>query len=74
MYTALKAEVETYFERDDISRCMPGKNDAVKVGSEKKQVRVLNDYLKNFHDKFFMENPNKKISFSAFCKLTLVVI
>jgi hypothetical protein len=45
MYTALKAEVETYFERDDISRCMSGKNDAVKVGSEKKQVRVLNDYL-----------------------------
>ena len=66
MYTALKAEVETYFERDDSSRCMSGKNDAVKVGSEKKQVRVLNDYLKNLHDKFFMENPNKKISFSAF--------
>lgn len=35
-YTALKMEVESYFKRDNISRCMPGKNNAVKVQKRNK--------------------------------------
>jgi hypothetical protein len=68
-YSALKEDVQAFFARDDISRCMPGKNDAIKVGGERKQVRILNDYLINLHEKFLMENRDKKISFSGFCKL-----
>jgi hypothetical protein len=33
-----------------------GKKDAVKVNGEKKQTRILNDYMKNLHDKFLSEN------------------
>ena len=67
----LKAELTkhvTYFyERDDVSRCMPGKRDAKNLEGEKKQVRILNDYLANIHEKCCLEELT--LSYSTFCKL-----
>ncbi|KAH3702424.1 hypothetical protein DPMN_077441 [Dreissena polymorpha] len=47
-------EIVQFLERDDNSRQLAGKGDAVKVGNtkSKKQKRVLNDYLYNLHLKF----------------------
>jgi hypothetical protein len=68
MRNLLREKVESFLERDDISRCMPGKNDSIKVGNEKRQTRILNDYLRNVHEKFIIENKDTKISCSSFCK------
>ena len=65
----LKERVVEFFERDDVSRIMPGKQDVTKVGDEKKQTRVLNDYLRSLHEKYMTENPNEKCSLATFCKL-----
>lgn len=65
----VKDKVLEFLMRDDISRCMPGKQDAVKNSGEMKQIRILNDYLRNLHDKFLAENPEIKCSLSLFCKL-----
>lgn len=65
----LKKSVLGFLERDDISRCMPGKQDALKSEGEVKQVRILNDYLRNLHEKFQAENPGMKCSLALFCKL-----
>ena len=46
---------------------MPGKKDC-SAGKIKIQKRVLNDYLHNLHSKFFLENPEIKISRALFCK------
>lgn len=64
----LKEHVTSFLNRDDNSRSMPGKGDAVKVGKHKQQKRVLNDYLHNLHNKYRAES-NKKISLAAFCRL-----
>lgn len=45
-------EVVTFLERDDNSRLLPGKNDAVTSCKERIQKRVLNDYMYNLHLKF----------------------
>lgn len=65
----LTNHVTDFYERDDVSRCMPGKRDAKNVEGEKKQVRILNDYLANIHEKFCREEPIFKVSYSTFCKL-----
>ena len=52
------------------SRLLPGKADAVKEGKgskDKKQKRVLNDYLHNLHLKFFSET-GCVISLATFCR------
>ena len=71
----LKAEltkrVTDFYECDDVSRCMPGKREAKNVEGEKKQVRILNDYLANIHETFCLEEPTFKVSYSTFCKLRL---
>lgn len=67
-YKNMKMTINTFFERDDVSRCMPGKKDAVKVNGEKKQTRILNDYLRNLRDKFLSENTNLRISYQLFAK------
>jgi hypothetical protein len=64
----LKDDVVSFLSRDDNSRVLPGKNDAIKVGSTKEQKRVLNDYLNNLHMKFRAES-NYKISLASFCRL-----
>ena len=46
-------KVEEFYNRDDVSRMMPGKNDTV----GKVQKRVMVDYLQNVYTKFSSENP-----------------
>ncbi|KAK6184250.1 hypothetical protein SNE40_006756 [Patella caerulea] len=64
----LKADVITFLSRDDNSRILAGKNDAVKVGRNREQKRVLNDYLYNLHIKYRAES-NYTISLASFCRL-----
>ncbi|VDI49578.1 Hypothetical predicted protein [Mytilus galloprovincialis] len=52
----IASDVEQFLCRDDNSRCMPGKADAVKYGKVKKQKRILNDYLHNILIKFCAEH------------------
>lgn len=66
--TKMKEEVVDFYNRDDNSRMMPGKADAVKVGRGKQQKRVLNDYLSNLFLKYKAES-NYNMSFSTFCRL-----
>jgi hypothetical protein len=57
-----KEKVHIFLERDDNSRCQPGKADAKKVDDGVKlQTRVLTDGLSNLHDKFLSENPGLKL-------------
>ncbi len=58
-------EIHEFLSRDDNSRVLPGKADAIKVGSDKVQKRVLNDYMYNLHTKFLAET-SYKVSRSAF--------
>ena len=39
-------EITKFLERDDNSRNMPGKDDTKTVNMEKKQKRILNDYIR----------------------------
>lgn len=60
-------DIQNFLERDDNSRLLPGKADAVKVGKDKVQKRVLNDYMYNLHTKFLAES-SYKISHATFCR------
>ena len=64
----LRSQVVAFFERDDNSTILPGKRDEKKVGKEKKQKRILNDYLNNLYQKFRVENIGAKISLSVFTR------
>ncbi|MEW8542104.1 MAG: hypothetical protein AB2693_01100 [Candidatus Thiodiazotropha sp.] len=62
--------IHSFLERDDNSRLLPGKSDAVKDGkcvNNKKQKRVLNDYLHNLHLKFIAET-GCIVSLATFCR------
>ena len=61
--------VQEFYHRDDVSVALPGKREAKKVGKELKQRRVLSDCLSNLHKKFSAENPQTKLSFSAFARM-----
>ena len=61
----LQDRILSYFERDDVSRMMPGKKDATKG----KQNRILTDYLSNLHARFCSENIDIAVSFTTFCRL-----
>ena len=61
----VKNQVQKFFERENTCVTMPGKKDA----KGKHQKRILTDYLHNLHDKFRLENPDSKISRSAFSKM-----
>ena len=61
----LASKVASFLSRDDNSRKMPGKKD----GQGQIQNRVLNDYRKNLHLKFLVENPEIKVSTGTFSKL-----
>lgn len=60
-------KIQTFLERDDNSRQLPGKGDAVKAGNKKIQKRVLNDYMYNLHLKFNAES-DIKVSRTTFYK------
>ncbi|KAH3865939.1 hypothetical protein DPMN_028986 [Dreissena polymorpha] len=62
--------IESFFERDDVSRCMPGKQDVTQSNDEqKKQTRILTDYLSNLHEIVCAETEGIKCSLAQFCKL-----
>ncbi|WAR12325.1 hypothetical protein MAR_026505 [Mya arenaria] len=54
-------DIQIFLKRDDNSRQLPGKADAIKVGKSKVQKRVLNDYMYNLH-------TNYKVSHATFCR------
>ena len=62
-----------FLERDDNSRMMSGKKDFKTLrgnkgqGKEKKQRRISNDYMKNLHEKYLAEFPERKIFLTMFC-------
>ena len=62
----VKAKAYDFYMSDMYSRCSPGKNDYVKVGTKRLQKRICNDYVKNLHVKFLAENPDLEISLSKF--------
>ncbi|KAH3808925.1 hypothetical protein DPMN_137287 [Dreissena polymorpha] len=51
----LKMKVQSFLEREDNSVTMPGKKDT--VSKDKKQKKILTDYLHILHAKFCLENP-----------------
>ena len=57
-----------FLTREDNSKLQPGKKDNKKVGTEKKQIYILSDYLSNLYTKFEAENPEINISFSSFSR------
>ena len=70
----MSGHIIEFLERDDNSRMMPGKKDFKTVrgkeglGKEKKQKRILNDYMKNLHEKYLAEFSQRKISLAMFCR------
>lgn len=56
---AVNRDIKEFLEREDNSRLLPGKSDAVKVGKNRVQKRVLNDYMYNLYDKFLAESTYK---------------
>lgn len=70
-YAQLKDNVKLFMEREDNSRQMPGKADAIKVDDRKEKMQkfVLNDYLHNLHMKYIAENPEVKICLATCCRL-----
>lgn len=65
----LKQSVEDFLSRDDNSRVKAGKKSTVTQKKEKRQIRLLNDSLKNLYLKYKAENVENKISYAMFCRL-----
>ena len=65
-YELLKEKVKEFYLDDQASRACPGKADYVKVGEEKLQKRICNDYARNLHELFMLENPEMKCSMTFF--------
>lgn len=60
-------KIAEFILRDDNSRvCTTTKRTKTKDGV-KKQIRFLNDSMKNLHAKFLGENAEYKVSYSVFC-------
>lgn len=60
-------DVESFFERDDVSRITTGQKRTVTVNKEKKQKRLLCDTLKNLYRKYVSESMcQEPISFTTF--------
>jgi hypothetical protein len=66
MRNAQKQKAQKFYFREDVSTCMPGKRDAVKVGSQRLQKYILSDLISNIYTKYIMENPEEKISRATF--------
>lgn len=64
----LRRQIETFLERDENSRVMPGKADKTKTKDGHVQTRVLNDNMSNLRMKFVTETTTK-ISLATFCRL-----
>ena len=66
--TVLKSKVRQFFERDDNSRITTGKKQTVTRNKIKRQKRLLNDSIRNLHEKFVAET-DCEISFTSFWRL-----
>ncbi|CAH1269194.1 Hypp4123 [Branchiostoma lanceolatum] len=64
----LKDSIIAFLGREDNARMMPGKRDTAKKGKETVQRRILTDYMKNLHKKYWSENPGVKVSLASFCR------
>ena len=67
-------EVPKFYNRDDVSTALPGKNDAKSILNKQRkrvkfQKRTLNDYLSNLHQKLMAEMPSLKLSFATFARM-----
>lgn len=71
----LEQKVTRFYEDDEISRIMPGKNDCFSVYSEeekrkvKMQKRLMLGTLKESYEEFKKIYPNDKVGFSKFAQL-----
>lgn len=65
-YNLLKEKVTQFYLDDQASRACPGKGDYVKVDGEKVQKRICNDYVRNLHELFMLENPEMTCSLAFF--------
>ena len=48
---ATRRSIQNYFYDPEVSTCLPGKKDAIKVGRERKQKRILHDTVHILHQK-----------------------
>ena len=62
-------EGSDFLERDDNSRCNPGKSDVKMSDNTKKQTWVLTNYMANLYMKFVAENPTVKMFRATFCRM-----
>ena len=66
----LKEKVESFFERDDVSRLVPGQKSTVTLNKVKKQKRFLLDSLEHLHMKYLSENTLlERLSYTTFTRL-----
>ena len=61
--------VRKFYYRDDVSSCLAGKKDFVKVGKLREQKIVMSDTLRNAHAKFKLAHPTTAISCATFKRL-----
>ena len=72
--STMSGHIIEFLERDDNSRMMPGEKNFKTVrgkegpGKEKEQKQILNDYMKNLHEKYLAKLPERKISLAMFCR------
>lgn len=64
-----KNMVIKFLEQDENSRLTSGKKETKTRKKVKKQVRFLNDSLRNLHKKFIENSNLKRLSYATFCKL-----
>ena len=64
----LEDRIRKFYERDGISRIVPGIKRTITQNKQKKQKRFLTDDLINIHKKFQNENNDISISYTSFCR------
>ena len=63
-----KALAKAFLMREDNATCLPGKRDAMKVGTQKLQKYKLLDHIHTLYKKYKIEFPKRKISLATFKK------
>lgn len=66
--SAIVKLVAEFFEEDCNSRLCPGKKDSITKGKIKKQKRLLQDTMKDLHNKF-IKTKEISLSYAMFCRL-----
>ena len=70
----MSGHIIEFLERDDNSRMMSEKKDFKTVrgqecpGKEETQKIISNNCMKNLHEKYLAEFPERKISWAMFCR------